>query len=62
MGKTTTFTFRINPEIKKDASELYESLGISLSDAINLFLCQSLREGGIPFAVKHAEWQYEENK
>ena len=30
-------------------------LGITLSDAINLFLHQSLREGGLPFEVKRAD-------
>lgn len=52
MAKTTTFTFRVDPEIKKDAGELFEQLGISLSDAINLFLVRSIYEGGIPFEIK----------
>ena len=60
MNKSTTFTFRLNPEVKQDASDLFESLGITLSDAINLFLHQSLREGGIPFEIKRAEWKREE--
>ncbi|MBO5430226.1 MAG: type II toxin-antitoxin system RelB/DinJ family antitoxin [Peptococcaceae bacterium] len=34
---------------------LLESLGITLSDVINLFLHQSLREGGPPFEVKRAD-------
>ena len=55
MNKSTTFTFRLNPEIKEEASELYESLGITLSDAINLFLVQSIREGGLPFEVKRKQ-------
>ena len=55
MNKSTTFTFRLNPEVKQEASELFESLGITLSDAINLFLHQSLREGGLPFEVKRAD-------
>jgi len=52
MAKTTTFTFRVNPEVKKESIELFESLGITMSDAINLFLRQALREGGLPFEVK----------
>ena len=52
MNKSTTFTFRLNPEVKQEASKLFESLGITLSDAINLFLYQSIREGGLPFDVK----------
>ena len=52
MNKSATFTFRLTPEVKQEASELFESLGITLSDAINLFLHQSIREGGLPFDVK----------
>ena len=36
-------------------AHFFESLGITLSDAINLFLHQSLREGGLPFEVKRAD-------
>ncbi|MBO5139302.1 MAG: type II toxin-antitoxin system RelB/DinJ family antitoxin [Peptococcaceae bacterium] len=60
MNKSTTFTFRLNPEVKQEASDLFESLGITLSDAINLFLHQSLREGGLPFDVKRADRKREE--
>ncbi|MBO5366486.1 MAG: type II toxin-antitoxin system RelB/DinJ family antitoxin [Peptococcaceae bacterium] len=60
MNKSTTFTFRLNPEVKQEASDLFESLGITLSDAINLFLHQSLREGGLPFNVKRADRKREE--
>ncbi len=52
MSKSTTFTFRLNPEVKKESAELFESLGITLSDAINLFLHQALIEGGLPFEIK----------
>ena len=55
MAKTTTFTFRVNPEVKKESIELFESLGITMSDAINLFLRQALREGGLPFEVKRGK-------
>ena len=54
MDKSTTFTFRLDPEIKKESIELFESLGITLSDAINLFLHKAVQEGGLPFEVKRA--------
>ena len=60
MNKSTTFTFRLNPEVKQEASDLFESLGISLSDAINLFLHKSIREGGIPFEIKRSGQKGEE--
>jgi DNA-damage-inducible protein J len=41
----------MEPEVKKQAEELFRSLGISLSDAFNMFACQAIRERGIPFTV-----------
>ena len=55
MNKSATYTFRVNPEVKDAAIELFESMGITLSDAINLFLYQALREGGIPFEIKRMD-------
>ena len=60
MNKSTTYTFRVNPEIKQEASDLFESLGITLSDAINLFLHQAIREGGIPFELKRVDVKKEQ--
>ena len=60
MNKSTTYTFRVNPEIKQEASDLFESLGIKLSDAINLFLHQAIREGGIPFELKRVDVKKEQ--
>ena len=51
MSKSTTYTFRVSPEVKQEAIALFESMGITMSDAINLFLHQALREGGIPFEI-----------
>ena len=60
MNKSTTYTFRVNPEIKQEDSDLFESLGITLSDAINLFLHQAIREGGIPFELKRVDVKKEQ--
>lgn len=60
MNKSTTFTFRLNPEVKQEASDLFESLGITLSDAINLFLHQAIREGGISFELKRVDVKKEQ--
>ncbi|MBQ1200390.1 MAG: type II toxin-antitoxin system RelB/DinJ family antitoxin, partial [Alistipes sp.] len=38
----------------------FESLGITLSDAINLFLHQALREGAIPFELKRVDVKKEQ--
>ena len=52
---TVNVTFRIDENLKADADELFSDLGLSLSAAFNMFLRQSLREQGIPFAVTRKE-------
>lgn len=42
---------KIDPVLKQQSQELFESLGLSLSSAINMFLRQSVREQAIPFRV-----------
>ena len=49
--KTSTFQMRINPDIKHAVEEIYASSGLSLTDAINVFLQQTLNAGTIPFIV-----------
>lgn len=44
-------SIKIDPDLKKESQELFESFGLSLSSAINLFLRQSVREQAIPFRV-----------
>ncbi len=47
----TTVSFRTNRQIKEEAKQLYSSLGMDLSTAINIFLRQSIRDNGIPFHI-----------
>lgn len=42
---------RIDEKTKKEAAELFDSLGMDLSSAIRVFLRKSIRVGGLPFAV-----------
>lgn len=49
--KTTTFQFRINPEIRRKAEEIYSGCGLTLTDAINIFIQQSINVEGLPFVV-----------
>ena len=49
---TTNFSVRMDSEIKKQCEALYGELGLNLTTAINVFLRQSLRVGGLPFDVK----------
>lgn len=45
------FSIEIDSDIKKQCDLLYKKLGVNLSDAINIFLRQSLLVGGFPFDV-----------
>lgn len=37
---------------KEQAQEIFKQYGLGLSEAFNIFLTQSVLEGGIPFEVK----------
>ena len=50
--KTANINIRVNPVLKKNAEELFSSFGITLSDAINIFLNKSVMIGGLPFELK----------
>ena len=49
---TTTFSVRMDKDIKSQCETMYGELGINLTTAINAFLRQSLRAGGFPFDVR----------
>ena len=42
---------KIDPALKEASQALFESMGLSLSAAINVFLRQAVREQAIPFRV-----------
>ncbi|MBU9745298.1 type II toxin-antitoxin system RelB/DinJ family antitoxin [Diplocloster agilis] len=52
MAETTSIQIRIHPETKERAEKLFADMGITLSDAIDLFLCKSIAAGGLPFDEK----------
>lgn len=43
---------KIDAGLKKESQELFESLGMSLSTAVNIFLRQAVREQAIPFRIE----------
>lgn len=49
MAKTAVINVRTEPEIKEKVEALYKSMGVSLSDAINIFLYKSIDYHGLPF-------------
>ena len=46
------FSVRMSNELKTQSEELYRSLGMPLTTAIQVFLKKSLAVGGLPFELK----------
>ena len=59
MAKTANLNIRIDPEVKSRAEQLFSSFGINVTDAVNIFLHQSLMVGGLPFDVKQPRFNRE---
>jgi DNA-damage-inducible protein J len=54
MAKTAMIRARTEPELKSDAEVLFKELGLSVTEAINLFYRQLRLKKGLPFDVKMA--------
>ena len=50
--KTANLYARIEPDVKDQAESILNSLGIPVSNAINMFYKQIILQRGIPFEVK----------
>lgn len=59
MARTNTLHVRIEPKIKEKAEKTLNSLGLSISDAINAFLIQVILNDGIPFEIKNPNFNKE---
>jgi DNA-damage-inducible protein J len=46
---TVTVQSRVQKEIKDQAEAVFAGMGMSVSDAIRVFLHQSINTGGLPF-------------
>ena len=49
---STNLNIRIEKEIKDQADRIFSELGLNMTTAINVFLRTTIRENGIPFALK----------
>lgn len=56
MAKSASISMRVNPQIKAEAESIYGSLGMTLTEAINIFLHKSILEGGLPFDVRQPRY------
>jgi DNA-damage-inducible protein J len=54
--KTDTLTMRIDPKVKLKAQETLEPLGLSIAQAVDIFLRKVAAVGGIPFDVRQPRY------
>jgi DNA-damage-inducible protein J len=52
MAKTAMIVARTEPDLKADAEKILKRLGLSTTEAINMFLSQIRLHKGLPFEVK----------
>jgi len=54
MVKSSNLYVRIEPDVKEQAEKVFDGLGISMSNAVGLFLKQVVINQAIPFDIKLA--------
>lgn len=59
MAKTDTLHIRVEPKVKKKAEETLNDLGLSITEAINVFLNQVILNEGIPFEIRKPKFNKE---
>lgn len=52
MAKTDTLHIRVEPSVKQKAEKTLNELGLSITDAVNVFLNQVILNEGIPFEIR----------
>jgi len=58
----TSMNIRMDSEVKKEAQELFAQFGLDMTTAVNMFLRQSIRQRGIPFALQLDPFYSEANQ
>jgi len=52
MSTTTTINVRVDETVKRNVEVLFDSMGMNISTAVNMFLKQCLMEEALPFQPK----------
>ena len=59
MAKTDTLHIRVEPSVKMKAEETLSDLGLSITEAVNVFLNQVILHNGIPFKIEKPKYNKE---
>jgi len=52
MAKTASLNIRLDENVKKTAESVYSYYGLSLAEAVTVFIHQSCNVGGLPFDLR----------
>ena len=52
MASSTMIHVRIDEQVKKEAAQTLETMGLSVSDAVRVFLLRVIADKQMPFALK----------
>ena len=59
MAMSDILTLQIDSNLKEQAEALFSSLGLTLEEAITLFLEASVQHGGLPFLLEQTRYNQE---
>ena len=52
MNKTSMIHIRVQPEVKAEVEEILKNLGMTTTEAVNIYLKQIILNCGLPFKVR----------
>ena len=55
----SNINIRVDSDVKAQAQRLFSDLGMDLTTAVNVFLRQSIEQGGIPFMIGQRRYNQE---
>jgi len=55
-SKTSSINVRIYPEVREEAERIFSYHGLSIAEAITVFLNHACHAGGFPFELKRAPY------
>ena len=59
MAKTSSMHIRVEPEVKEEVEKILNTLGMTATEAINIYLKQIILNSGIPFEIKMPQFSDE---
>ena len=59
MAKTSSIHIRVDQEVKEEVEKILNALGMTSTEAINIYLKQIILNSGIPFEIKMPQFSDE---